>query len=185
MPHFAHPNRGGMVYDLGDKFHMGDVDPRSLHPNMDDVRGSGMGGVDAKSGTAVGYVSTSFLKRMQGNPVHEPQVRKYERKLLSGEGFHYPIMLEYHHDTGSAYVGEGNHRMNAAYNLGVSHVPAYFYRSSSSPKNVEGRSVLRGVRKSEEGWPFTGSLGEERVPTQIHPKWILHKDLYLPEPSGD
>lgn len=181
MANFEHPNKGGMVYDLGDRFHMGDVDPRTLHPNMEAVHGSNMGGIDAGSGTAVGYVSTAFLKNMQGNPVHGPQVRKYERKLLSGEGFHSPILLEYHHPTGSAYVGEGNHRMNAAYNLGVSHVPAYFYRTKSPISSYEGRKVMRGIRKSEEGWPFKGGMGEEWVPTQIHPKWVLHKDLYLPE----
>jgi hypothetical protein len=90
----------------------------------------------------------------------------------------------HHFGSGGAIVHEGNHRLQAAQNLGLSHVPTVMDRQSSEiPSKVFGvhRPVGRIAHESEEEWPFKENDGRNYITPQYHPRWVLHKDLVLPE----
>lgn len=75
-----------------------------------------------------------------------------------------PIWIDYDHEKKWGYISEGNHRVDAAIQAGVSHVPVRIGRSSS----VESR------RKKGIGAPLhmDNRLVEERsgyFPSEIHP----------------
>jgi len=61
------------------------------------------------------------------------------KKSILQEGFHSPLMLEYHQPNRAAYLGEGNHRLSAAESIGLSHVPVTVFRSEykSPRKNIK------------------------------------------------
>jgi len=171
-------------YSYGRQYHFGFVNgpglTKQMHPNLapenSEFRGDNQ--------NLIGYINTNFLSQMHGNPTEPERVRHYERKLLNGEGFQSPIRVMHHFGSGGAIVHEGNHRLQAAQNLGLSHVPTVMDRQSSEiPSKVFGvhRPVGRIAHESEEEWPFKENDGRNYITPQYHPRWVLHKDLVLPE----
>lgn len=152
----------------------------SLHPNMPEFVTEWR---DGRRFNAIGHVNTDFLSTMHGNYTDPEHVRHFERKLLSGEGFNDPIRISYHPESGTAQVSDGNHRLKASANLGVSHVPAMLLRNTSAivPIPKEGRKVGIIRHESEEEWPFKDNDGSNFMPHLLHPKWVMHKGLVLPD----
>jgi hypothetical protein len=95
----------------------------------------------------------------------------YRQALRSGEGYTDPIMVEFDPKSRLAMVGEGNHRLRAAVQEGVSHVPVRATRS-----RIESRDNWdQGGRPSplDPGpSPWKGGMGEEYWPSDIHPKYL-------------
>lgn len=148
----------------------------SRHPNMNEYRHGGMGGV-GDNGIVTGAVRTSFLKDFPGNATEAKGVASYVQKLRSGEGFTDPIMVEFDPTNGRFYVGEGNHRLQAALQAGEEFVPVRVVRSRISDnkvKYVEGSEQGGRVGQIEvPASPWKGGMGEDYWPTDIHPSFLF------------
>jgi len=142
----------------------------SAHPNLNHYRDGGMGGV-GEDHSVVGMVPTHLLTGMPGNSTYHERVDHYRQALRSGEGYTDPIMVEFDPKSRLAMVGEGNHRLRAAVQEGVSHVPVRATRS-----RIESRDNWdQGGRPSplDPGpSPWKGGMGEEYWPSDIHPKYL-------------
>jgi hypothetical protein len=152
------------------------IDPTTLHPNMNRYRDSGMGGV-GEDRSVIGYVSTDALRKMHGNETDRPGVERHRESLRNGEGFTDPAMVIFDPKTHHAYLGEGNHRVQAAHEEGVSHVPV---------RVVRGRVDHPSARHMEHAeTPYRGNLGEDYWPSDIHPSHIFASDEVLSEGKED
>lgn len=68
---------------------------------------------------------------------------QYTRDLrdhIAQHGMTEAIKLEYNPETGNAHIGEGNHRLTIAEELGMSHVPVEVLRSGRNPSSLHGYS---------------------------------------------
>lgn len=160
-------------------------DPRSWHPHMNDYP-SGIGNVGGTEST-VGYVPTATLAGMHGNATDRRGVDRWKERLQSGEGFTDPVMVEFDPATKRAVVGEGNHRVEAAKELGISHVPARVVRSRISDREVDFIENPPGDRGRGRGGhvgrvdppesPWRGGLGEPYWPPTMHPRYVFKDTL--------
>jgi len=157
----------------------------SKHPNMNKYTDGGSGGI-GDSGTIVGPVKTSFLKDFPGNQTNREGVEFYKDKLRNGEGFEDPIMVEFDPSNGRFFVGEGNHRLQAAIEMGEEYVPVRVYsRAKINDDTVAytesadrgGKVGLIDVPKS----PWKGGMGEDYWPPSIHPTWIFGENAPNPK----
>ena len=155
------------------------MNPFELHPHLDlsKYRGSGWGGIDAGTGTTIGMVKVTSLADMPGNGIRSwDTVRNIAQDLESGVGLYHPISVVYHHDSHTATVDEGNHRLKAAMLAGHEYVPVEVHRQEYSPVTSDfkrGR-VAKRIGPGGRGWPWVGGMGEIRVPSNIHPSWVFH-----------
>ena len=146
------------------------ADPRTLHPRLEPRRDGGMGGV-GMSRSVIGYVATAVLAGMPGNSLYPDRVEFWMEELLAGRGFTSAVLVEFHPDRARAVVGEGNHRVAAAFTLGVTHVPARVIRSYFRDDMFTGKG----------GQPVAVPVGpspwaNEHAnywPTDIHPRFVL------------
>ena len=146
------------------------VSPQQFHPNLNHYRDGGMGGV-GEDHSVVGYVPTHVLSRMPGNHTDRAGVDRYVDKLRNGEGFENPLMVEFDPRSKMAVVGEGNHRLRAAAQEGISHVPVRVVRSrvSDKPDRSEGRYP---GRVDPGPSPWRSGNGDDYWPSDIHPKYL-------------
>lgn len=152
------------------------LDPTSLHPNMNDypIEIGNTGRIES----GVGYVRTALLAGMHGNETDRAGIERHKARLASGEGFADPVMVEFDPRRRVAVLGEGNHRVEAAREMGISHVPARVVRSridedgshamhsGGSPQPVQASSPWRsGYQGRDEYWP-----------PEIHPRHVFPED---------
>ena len=149
------------------------VDPTTLHPHMNDYRIEVGNTGEYESG--VGFVRTDLLAGMHGNGVTSEGVERHAKALLSGEGFTDPVMVEFDPRTRITTVGEGNHRVEAAKELGVSHVPVRVIRSRVRPERAweKGGDVGVAVDARSE---WRDGMGQPYWPPSMHPRHIFPKD---------
>jgi hypothetical protein len=167
---------------------------KNQHPNLKEYKDGGMGGLP-ETRSVVGFVDTAYLAKMPGNLTDKEGVNFYRTKIQSGEGFENPITVWYDNDTGLAYVGEGNHRLQAAIKEGLSAVPVRVVRGivREEPKvddkgikffpETTGRKNMQV--KNGKTLPFTtqGPKGPmEYMPTDVHPSFIFDKE-YIVDPN--
>ena len=143
------------------------------HPNLNHYRDGGMGGV-GEDHSVVGYVPTHLLASMAGNRTSEDQMAYQREALKTGEGFHDPVMVVFDGSRQRAYVGEGNHRVQAAQEAGLSHVPTRVVRGQIRPYTEETVKDVGGhVAPTHTGpSPWKGGMGEEYWPSDMHPKYL-------------
>ena len=88
------------------------------------------------------------------------------KKLLLEEGFRSPLNVDYNINDRYAYLGEGNHRLIAAQELGLTHVPVTVHRSGEYSKHGnKGRGnakQVNGVDPDQFGY-----VPGQMTPTQI------------------
>lgn len=154
---------------------------KPLFPNVKDYKDGGRGGLP-NTRSVVGFVDTKYLSKMPGNAVDEKGINFYREKLRSGQGFDEPIMVVYDNETGLAYVGEGNHRLQAALLENTPYVPVRVVRGNKSEMvpNKQGRSPQQV--KNNKTLPFTtgSAKGEvEYMPTDVHPSFIFDKQYVV------
>ena len=114
-----------------------------FHPHVDHYRDGGMGGLGPDR-SVVGLAPTSILVRYREhdglwNSRHAATTR-YDRQVIDalradlrrGTGFHTPLILDYDHLCGWAYLGEGNHRLAAAVAEEIPEVPLRVVRSRTA-----------------------------------------------------
>ena len=172
----------------------------SSFPDLQDYPDGGSGGLVGSRST-VGFVSTEALKDMAGNTAgNEEAIESYRKSLREGKGFrkeyadgkayNEPIMVVYDNETGLAYVGEGNHRLQAAIAENIPYVPVRVVRGnkdemvnpaypSRTPKQIKND-------KEPEFLETSGSLAgkpvaEGYVPPSMHPSFVFDKELVSDE----
>jgi hypothetical protein len=148
------------------------------HPNVDHYRSGGIGHQDGdETKSVVGMVPTHVVDRYRehngtwddtyggSGMMHDAERAKIESikdDIRSGKGITNPLQLEYDHKEKWGSLGEGNHRLAAAREMGVSHVPVRVY----------GRAHL--ATDEGTGAPLHlstdfGRGGHAYVPPDIHP----------------
>ena len=149
------------------------------HPNMTFYKDGGMGGVGEKSGV-VGPVKTSFLRDFPGNKTDPERVAFFKKELSEGRGFENPLIVEFDPSNGRFFVGEGNHRLQAAIEVGEEYVPVRVIRARISDgriKNIESSSQGGRVGNLEvPASPWKDNFKEDYWPTDIHPSFLFKEN---------
>lgn len=158
------------------EFQQGAARFEQMHPNMHDYPHEV--GNTGKIESSVGYVSVKALRWMHGNATDQEGIDRHRAKIRSGEGFTDPLMVEFDPDRRVAVVGEGNHRLEALHQEGISHAPVRVVRSR----------IRDDIRARKGGFPqpvdarspwykrhYDGST-VEYWPPSIHPRHIFPKD---------
>jgi hypothetical protein len=154
-----------------------------LFPNIREYKDGGRGGLP-ETRSVVGFVDSKYLEKMPGNPVDAELVNSYREIYRSGK-LEEPLMVIYDNETGFAYLGEGNHRLQAALAENVPYLPVRIVRGSA--KEMENRiaknqPVLQV--KNNKTLPFTtgGPKGPvEYMPTDVHPSFVFDKKFLVKE----
>lgn len=158
--------------------------PQEIHPRVNDYKGEQDGGYGPDR-TIVGFVRTDALSDMRGNETAPERVEEVLDSIRR-EGIREPLVVTFNPKTGKMYLGDGNHRLEAAERLGMPWVPVrvnvrrmpwdeddldYFKRNGTNVKDAP---------KKWEDSPWTGMLGEVRWPLDMHPYFLFEpKDTYL------
>lgn len=158
-------------------------DPKVTHPNVNKYTASpSMGG--KPDGSIVGFVRTDALVGMQGNPTNPEKVAEV-KKEIDEFGMKEPVVVIFNPKSGLMYVGDGNHRVQAAQELGMPWVPVRVSvsRYEWSEEDIEYLKKDGGEpRDSGKRWddsPWTGGMGETYWPTEMHPQFLFdEKDVY-------
>ena len=170
--------------------------PATSFPGLQDYKDGGSGGLVGSRST-VGFVSTDALKDMAGNVAgNEEAIESYRKSLREGKGFairdfngkpfNDPIMVIYDDETGMAFVGEGNHRLQAAIAENIPFVPVRVVRGKASemvedaekgkfPKQIKNGKEPKFVETtgSTSGQP----VSEGYVPPEMHPSYVFDKEF--------
>ena len=144
-----------------------------FHPDIADYVSKEGGGLGEGKST-VGYVSARLLSAMKGNePSDRDSVESKVENLLDGDGFDEPINVIYNPKTGEAFVGDGNHRVQASIEAGVSHVPTRVFI-------YDGRPIREGVQLKK--LDREGGLPLPETAQEVHPYFVFNsKDMINPE----
>lgn len=154
-----------------------------LFPNIKEYIDGGKGGLPGTR-SVVGFVDSKYLAKMPGNPVDAELVTSYRKIFSSGE-LKNPLVVIYDNETGFAYLGEGNHRLQAALAENVPYVPVRIVRGNATEMNTRiknGKPVLQV--KNNKTLPFTtgGPKGPvEYMPTDVHPSFVFDKKFLVKE----
>ena len=112
--------------------------------------------------------------RLGEDAIHEdPQ--SYIDKLkkdIATNGFTTPLILEYHPEKQRVMLTEGHHRLLAAQQMGLTHVPVVGMKSAWSPARWK-KIPEMSDRLKEQGFPSHGYY----YPGRIAPSKILGKDI--------
>jgi hypothetical protein len=172
----------------------------SSFPDIVEYMDGGSGGLVGSRST-VGFVSTEALKDMAGNTAgNEEAIESYRKSLREGRGFakeypngkiyNEPIMVVYDNETGLAYIGEGNHRLQAAIAENIPYVPVRVVRGnkdemvnpaypSRTPKQIKNDKQPEFLETS--GSSAGKPVSEGYVPPSMHPSFVFDKGLVSDE----
>jgi hypothetical protein len=154
-----------------------------LFPNIREYKDGGRGGLP-ETRSVVGFVDSKYLSQMPGNPVDAKLVNSYREIYRSGK-LEEPLIVIYDNETGFAYLGEGNHRLQAALAENVPYLPVRIVRGSAKEMEnriAKNRPVLQV--KNNKTLPFTtgGPKGPvEYMPTDVHPSFVFDKKFLVKE----
>jgi len=154
-----------------------------LFPNIKEYIDGGMGGLP-ETRSVVGFVSSKYLEKMPGNPVDKELVDSY-RKIFTSKELENPLIVIYDNETGFAYLGEGNHRLQAAVAENIPYLPVRIVRGSADEMENRikmGKPVLQV--KNNKTLPFTtgGPKGPvEYMPSDVHPSFVFDKKFLVEE----
>ena len=171
-----------------------------LFPGLQSYKDGGSGGLVGTRET-VGLVKTSALKDMNGNlPGNAEALAAYRKSLREGKGFatkdfqgkpyQDSIMVVYDNETGLAYIGEGNHRLQAAIDENIPYVPVRVVRGRSSEMTIDTKQgkFPKQIKNGKEPKfvETTGSsagkpVGEGYVPPEMHPSYIFDEKYLVPK----
>jgi hypothetical protein len=172
--------------------------PVELFPGLEKYLDGGNGGLPG-SRTTVGFVKVEALKDMPGNTLSNFEgidaVRKsirdgkgFATREFEGKPFQDPIMVVYNNETGLAYVGEGNHRLQAAIAEGIPYVPVRVVRGSADEMVASGGRKPKQI-KNDKDPQFPETVGTnigkvrdpEYIPPTIHPSYVFDKKFIVKE----
>ena len=84
------------------------------------------------------------------------------KESIKAKGFEEPLILEYSPRDRHAYLGEGNHRLAAAKELGLTHVPVTAFKNYGELKGHDGAVQVQGIEPDVSGY-----IPEQLKPSQI------------------
>lgn len=154
-----------------------------LFPNIKEYKDGGRGGLP-ETRSVVGFVDSKYLEKMPGNPVDAKLVDSYRKIYRTGK-LEEPLMVIYDNETGFAYLGEGNHRLQAALAENIPYLPVRIVRGTKREMEnriAKGQPVLQV--KNNKTLPFTtgGPKGPvEYMPTDVHPSFVFDKKFLVKE----
>lgn len=148
---------------------------RQWHPDVTHYQSGGIGhrqGDETKS--VVGFLPTETVAKFREHDGHwgtrpgegtydwsRDKIDRIKGDIQAGKGIHEPLVIDYNHREGWAYLGEGNHRLRAAEEAGAPVVPVRVYgRSHVTPAKGVG-SPLRNKRQFD--------IDPSYSPPDIHP----------------
>lgn len=160
---------------------MGAIDSlgKQWHRNVDHYQSGGMGHLEGdQTHSVVGFMPTKEMLRYRehnglwgghdsGAEEDERRVQKIQHDIESGVGIHSPLTV--HYWNGWGYVGEGNHRLEAARRAGAPVVPVRVVRGGAY---VE-RAKEQGVGGPMHSQTVFDSRNPEYTPTDMHPAHFL------------
>jgi len=168
-------------------------------PNLQEYKDGGSGGI-VGTRSVVGFVKTSALKDMSGNIAgNKEAIESYRKSLREGKGFskqfrdetyNEPIMVVYDNETGLAYIGEGNHRLQAALAEGIGYVPVRVVKGNKKEMvtDLEAGRFPKQIKNNkkpqfpETYGPNAGKVRDENyVPPEMHPSYVFDKEYTLTE----
>jgi hypothetical protein len=171
---------------------------KSKFPYLQDYKDGGNGGIPGTRST-VGFVKVSALKDMPGNTLSNFEgidaLRKsiregkgFATRELDGKPFQDPIMVVYDNETGLAYIGEGNHRLQAAIAEGLDAVPVRVVRGNKEEMVASGGRKPQQI-KNDKNPQFPETVGKnigkvrdpEYVPPTMHPSYVFDKEFIVDE----
>lgn len=101
---------------------------------------------------------------------HDAESWDANKRSVAEQGIQHPLTLEYNPTTHSAYLGEGNHRLHWAHELGHETVPVRMWRTS---KDMPERYRIQGepkLTKDENGYfPQDGFKPSDVLPADYFP----------------
>lgn len=178
----------------------GETASAPLFPNLADYKDGGSGGLIG-SRSVVGFVKVEALKDMPGNKTGN--IELYRKSLREGKGFgsrerdgkpvQEPIMVIYNNETGLAFVGEGNHRLQAAIAEGISYVPVRVVRGTKAevenifsgdgrkPKQIKNNKEPQFVETT--GADVGKPVQQGYVPPEFHPSYIFDSKFIVEQDS--
>ena len=177
---------------------VGKTEKIKLFPGLQDYGDGGSGGLIGTRST-VGFVKVSVLKDMPGNKLSNTEgIAALRKSIREGKGFatrdyegkpyQDPIMIVYDNETGLAYIGEGNHRLQAAIDEGIPYVPVRVVRgnkeemissisSGRKPKQIKNGKEPQFV---ETIGPNIGKVRDPKyVPPEMHPSLVFDKKFIV------
>lgn len=148
-----------------------------LHPNVDHYSSGGIGHLDGdESRSVVGMVPVSALIPLRQHNGVQPGFEYHDQPIIdsiaadirSGKGITNPIQVFHDHETSTGTIGEGNHRLAAAVQEGITHVPVRVHGRYGAKR----AQFMRGEGQAgdlvrETTWK--GGLGENYDPPDMHP----------------
>lgn len=146
---------------------------RSEHPNVTPYISGGIGHRDGdESRSVVGFLPTKLVRTYRehagdwNDERSRQKVESIRADLRAGKGITNPVQMMYDHQAGWGYVGEGNHRVEAAHQEGMKTVPVRVYgRSRNDLQQKEGIGGPMHLNTD-----FTSQGGNaDYVPPDIHP----------------
>lgn len=162
---------------LRERQHQEDPDSEQ-HSDWDRYVGQG----DTYTHPDVEWVPTHALKKFieydrRPGGQHATDPKRYEalKQHIKANGFNDPVILEYNQDTGTAHMGEGNHRTAIALELGLPAMPVRVYSGQrTSPTQIPVQIQHRPE--------WTDHLGEQHIPQSLKPS---HIGLETVPPPGE
>lgn len=169
---------------------------KELFPGLAEYKDGGSGGLVGSRNT-VGFVKVSALKDMPGNKLSNVEgIEALKKSLREGKGFatrefqgkpfQDPIMVVYDNETGLAYIGEGNHRLQAAIDMGIPYVPVRVVRGYKSEMVAEGGKKPKQIKNNKEpqfvetvGSSAGKPVGPGYVPPEMHPSYVFDKKFIV------
>lgn len=98
---------------------------------------------------------------------HPDEVEKLAQSIAE-EGWREPLMLEYYKGNKMVLLGEGNHRLHSARQLGLTHVPVRVWVKRTSWSRDRKRSrVSRSAKKITNDLPVDDYIRQEMHPSEI------------------
>ena len=166
----------------------------SKFPGLIHYQDGGSGGLPGSRST-VGFVKVEALKDMPGNVTGD--ISMYRKSIRSGKGFaareskgkpyQDPIMVIYDDETGLAFIGEGNHRLQAAIAEGLDAVPVRVVRGhkwemeDTSTKGRQPKQIKNGkeLKFVETGSGAGRPVPEGYIPPEMHPSYVFDKEFIV------
>lgn len=121
------------------------------------------------SRSVVGMVPTSSLLPYREHageqkPTSRSVIDNIKSDIHAGQQIHEPLMLDYDPQRGRAQIGEGNHRLQAAVESGVAHVPV---------RVTKARLGADQGAPARHAGPFPGAEHDPKyVPPTFHPSYL-------------
>lgn len=171
---------------------------KQLFPKVAEYLDGGSGGL-VENRSTVGFVKTEFLADMPGNKaLNTEAIEAYRKSLREGKGFavrdfedepfNDPIMVVYDNETGKAFVGEGNHRLQAAIAENIPYVPVRVVRGRTWEMEediVRGRFPKQIKNDKNPQFPETtgpakGTVRDPKyLPPDFHPKYVFDEEALV------